>query len=228
MKEITQVRSITLWIFFVPFIALNVCLILITQFHGLFPNQEDILLNTIPYIDGGASISRTARVFPTYLIFKPAMFLTSYLLVKYWIYNKAIILNFDPGNQYINKILFFGIGSAILLTVHSIFLGIHFDNDLYKLFRRVVILLFIIFEIVAQGYLVFNFYKLKDKIIDIINFNFLKLKRYLVTLLIIVAFASIPIVSMPGYKFFKHALEWDYFLGVITFYLLTFFMWKKK
>ena len=68
-----------------------------------------------------------------------------------------------------------------------------------------MILLFIIFEIVAQGYLVFNFYKLKDKIIDIINFNFLKLKRYLVTLLIIVAFASIPIVSMPGYKFFKHA-----------------------
>ena len=29
-------------------------------------------------------------------------------------------------------------------------------------------------------------------------------------------------------KFFKHALEWDYFIGVITFYLLTFFMWKKK
>ena len=31
----------------------------------------------------------------------------------------------------------------------------------------------------------------------------------LVTLLIIVAIASIPIVIMPGYKFFKHALEWD-------------------
>jgi len=26
----------------------------------------------------------------------------------------------------------------------------------------------------------------------------------------------------------KHALEWDYFLGVIAFYLLTFFMWKKQ
>ena len=29
-------------------------------------------------------------------------------------------------------------------------------------------------------------------------------------------------------KFFKHALEWDYFIGVISFYLLTFFMWKKN
>ena len=228
MNEIKQVKSISIWIFLVPFFALNLCLILITQFHGLFPNQEDVLLNTIPYFDGGASISRTARVFPTYLIFKPAMFLTSYLLIKYWVYNKKIILTFDPDNQFVDRILFFGIGSAILLTIHSIFLGIHFDSSLYKLFRRIVILLFIIFEIIAQAYLVYNLYKIKDRIIDIININFLKLKRFLVTFLIIVAFVSLPIVSMPGYKFFKHALEWDYFLGVIIFYLLTFFMWKKK
>ena len=82
MDSIQKVKSITLWIFIVPFFAINACLILITQFHGLF-HPEDIIHNTIPYIDGGASISRTARVFPTYLIFKPAMFLTSYLLIKY-------------------------------------------------------------------------------------------------------------------------------------------------
>ena len=29
-------------------------------------------------------------------------------------------------------------------------------------------------------------------------------------------------------KILKHALEWNYFLGVITFYLLTFFLWKKN
>ena len=29
-------------------------------------------------------------------------------------------------------------------------------------------------------------------------------------------------------KFLKHALEWDYFIGVISFYLLTFFLWKKN
>ena len=45
----------------------------------------------IQYLDGGTSISRTARPFPTWLIFKPAMFFTSYLLIKYWLYNKQII-----------------------------------------------------------------------------------------------------------------------------------------
>jgi hypothetical protein len=29
-------------------------------------------------------------------------------------------------------------------------------------------------------------------------------------------------------KFLKHGLEWDYFLGVISFYLLTFFNVEKK
>ena len=227
MDSIQKVKSITLWIFIVPFFAINACLILITQFHGLF-RPEDIIHNTIPYIDGGASISRTARVFPTYLIFKPAMFLTSYLLIKYWIYNKNIILSLDNNNKNVKKIIFFGIGSAILLTIHSIFLGIKFDYDLYKLFRRVVMLLFIIFEIVAQAYLVITLFKLKDKIINKINFKFLKLKGILVSILIIVAILAIPIVSMPGNKFLKHALEWDYFVGVISFYLLTYFMWKKN
>ena len=93
---------------------------------------------------------------------------------------------------------------------------------------------FIIFEIVAQAYLVATFYSFKDKLNRYINIKFLNLKIILVSILIIVALVSIPIISLPGdnfmglnLKFLKHALEWDYFLGVISFYLLTFFMWKK-
>ena len=228
MENISNVRSISIWIFIIPFVAINACLILITQFHSLFPNQQDIIHNTIPYFDGGASISRTARVFPTYLIFKPAMFFTSYLLIKYWLGNKKIVSKFEPENKHIKKFVFFGIGSAILLTIHSVFLGIKFDVDIYKLFRRVVMLAFIIFEIVAQVYLVLSLYKIRNKITNYINPLFLKLKITLVSILIVVAFISIPIISQPGNKFLKHALEWDYFVGVISFYMLTFFMWKKN
>ena len=228
MDKVAKIKSISIWIFIVPFLALNICLILITQFHELFPNKVDIIHNTIPYIDGQVSISRTARVFPTYLIFKPAMFLTSFLLIKYWLYNKEIILSFKKDHKYIKYIIFFGIGSAILLTLHSIFLGIKFDNDLYKLFRRVVMLCFILFEVIAQTYLVIILYSFKNKLLNFINIKFLKMKLILVSLLIIVALISIPIVTMPGNKFIKHALEWDYFMGVISFYLLTFFMWKNK
>ena len=228
MNEINKTKSISIWIFIVPFVALNTCLILITNFPGLFPNKEDLVLNTIPYIDGGTSISRTARVFPTYLIFKPAMFLTSYLLIKYWIYNKKIILSIQRNHKHVNKIFFFGVASAVCLTLHSIFLGIKFDYDLYKLFRRVIMLSFIIFEIVAQAYLVITLYSIKKSISKFINEKYLKLKAILVSVLIFVAIVSIPLVTMPGNKFLKHALEWDYFLGVICFYMLTFLMWKSS
>ena len=161
MDQISKAKSISIWIFIVPFIAINACLIIITQFHSLFPNQEDIIHNTIPYIDGGASISRTARPYPTWLIFKPSMFLTSFLLIKYWIYNREIIKFFNQDHKYIKRIFYFGIASAVALTIHSIFLGIKFDNDFYKLFRRVILLSFIIFELVAQAYLVATFYSFK-------------------------------------------------------------------
>jgi len=230
MDKIRKIKSISLWIFIIPFIAINSCLILITQFHELFPNQEDIIHFTIPYIDGGASISRTARPYPSWLIFKPAMFLTSFLLIKYWFYNKEVIRYFNKDHKYLKKVIFFGVASAIALTIHSIFLGIKFDNDLYKLFRRVVMLSFIIFEIIAQAYLVAILYSLKGKLADHINPKILKAKVLLVSLLIVVAIICVPIISWPGdkYKFLKHLLEWDYFLGVITFYLLTFLMWKKN
>ena len=56
---------------------------------------------------------------------------------------------------------------------------------------------------------------------------FLIIKTILVSILVIVAFASLPILVTKGNTHFKHALEWNYFVGVITFYLLTFFFWRR-
>ena len=235
MDKIQKARSISIWIFIIPFLAVNICLLLINEFQWIFPNQEDIIHNAFPYFDGQASISRTVRPYPSWLIFKPAMFLTSFLLIKYWLYNKEIVQHYKGNNKYVKKFVFFGIASAIALVLHSIFLGIKFDYNLYKLFRRVIMLSFIIFEITAQAYLVAAFYSFKNKLDNHINKIFLNLKIILVSTLIFVAIISIPIISLPGdnffgfnLKFLKHALEWDYFIGVISFYLLTFFLWRKN
>ena len=106
MDKIQKAKSISIWIFLIPFVSINACLILITEFHWLFPNQGDIIHNTFPYFDGGASISRTVRPYPTWLIFKPAMFVTSFLLIKYWYCNKHIIINFNKDHKYVKKLFF--------------------------------------------------------------------------------------------------------------------------
>ena len=53
------------------------------------------------------------------------------------------------------------------------------------------------------------------------------LKLLLVALLAVVAIGSLPILVTKGNTHFKHALEWNYFVGVITFYLLTYFFWRR-
>jgi len=90
-----------------------------------------------------------------------------------------------------------------------------------------VILGFIIFEIVAQTLLVISIFKIKEKIKKLINKKILILKIILVIILIITALAAIPFLASSGYPRFKHALEWNYFIGVIFFYLLSFLFWKK-
>ena len=231
MKEIAQIRKLSLWIFLVPLLAINLCLI-ISQNPEFLDNTifsvDQIGRSgfSIPYLDGGLSISRAARTFPQYLIFKPAMFLTAVLLYIYWKNNNQLINNLNSTNIN-HKFKTFGILSAVFLVIHSILLGVKFDIQIYKLFRRVVLLLFIIFEIIAQGILVYHFYKIKLKLRELINKNILVLKIILVTILALVGILSLPILITKGNTQFKHGLEWNYFVGVILFYLFSRFFWRR-
>ena len=233
MGNIDKIRKTSIWIFILPVVALNLCLFISVNYN-IFENTIFIVDQvgrtgfTIPYIDGNVSISRTARGYPAYLIFKPAMILTAILVIKYWFENNKLLgaVKNEEGKK--NYFFIFGVGSAIFLILHSIFLGIKFDYDLYKLFRRFVILAFIIFELVAQALLVINIFKIKEKIEKRINKKILILKIVLVSFLSIVSIASIPFLISSGYTHFKHALEWNYFIGVVLFYFLSFLFWKKE
>ena len=231
MYEIAQIRKLSLWIFFTPLVAINLCLI-ISQNPEFFENTIFVVDQigrsgfSIPYLDGSLSISRASRTFPQYLIFKPSMILTALLLYFYWQNNNDLVNKLNSTSLNF-KFKTFGVLSAIFLAIHSIFLGIKFDIQLYKLFRRIILLLFIIFEIIAQGYLVYHFYKLRDKLNKFVNKKYLILKIILVSFLALVAILSLPLLVSKGNTHFKHALEWNYFVGVILFYLLSRLFWKK-
>ena len=232
MKIISQIRRLSLWIFFIPLVAINLCLLISIKF--------DLLENTIfvvdqigrsgfsiPYLDGSLSISRASRTYPQFLIFKPALILTSVLLYFYWQKNNLLINYFNEISNKNYNFKTLGILSAACLAVHSLLLGVDVDIKIFKLLRRIVLLGFIISEIIAQGLLVFNLYKLKTKIQHLFNQKILRAKIILVSLLTAVALLSLPILIMDGGTHFKHALEWNFFIGVILFYLLTRFFWKE-
>ena len=233
MKEITQIRKLSLWVFFIPLIAINLCLFISINYNLLentifIVDQIGRSAFTIPYIDGSLSISRASRTYPAFLIFKPGMILTSFLLYFYWKKNNTLINKFNNISNKNYNFKTFGILSAIFLAIHALLLGVEIDIKIFKLLRRVILLSFIIFEIVAQGLLVYNFYKLKEKIQKFFNSTVLKCKIFLVFVLAAVAIASLPVLITEGNVRLKHALEWNYFVGVIFFYLLTRLFWRRQ
>ena len=136
MENIGQIRKVSIWIFIVPVVILNLCLLI--SVNGEFLQgtifQVDAIGRsavTIPYIDGGTSISRASRTYPAYLLFKPGMIITSILLVNYWIANNKLIKEIDNQNNKNKNFLIFGVGSALFLISHSIFLGISFEADFF-------------------------------------------------------------------------------------------------
>ena len=100
MREITQIRKLSLWIFIIPLVAINFCLFISQNPEFL----ENTIFNvdqigrsgfSIPYFDGSLSISRASRTFPQYLIFKPGMWVTAIMLYFYWKNNNDLINHFN-------------------------------------------------------------------------------------------------------------------------------------
>ena len=86
MKEIAQIRGLSLWIFFIPLVAINLCLFISIN-YDLFENtllSVDQIGKTnfsIPYLL--QFIYSSSRIYPQYLVFKPSMILTAILLFFY-------------------------------------------------------------------------------------------------------------------------------------------------
>ena len=156
------------------------------------------------------------------------MVITALLLCAYWYKNNLLINYFKNTKSKKNSFMMFGVLSAIFLIIHSLLLGIETDIKIFKFLRRVILLSFIIFEIIAQSLLVINFYRLKKQLNSLFNPIILKCKIILVAFLIFVALISIPLLINSGNVHFKHGLEWNYFIGVILFYLLTHLFWKNN
>ena len=195
----------------------------ISRFMGALTSEKVSVKSKVFQWFNCVAYSTLAALLGRMIIFPAGVLSDSELVIRLIVLITCIgIFIFTKKNLVIPTIL-----SAIFLAIHSIFLGIKFDIQIYKLMRRVVLLLFIIFEIIAQGILVYHFYKIKNKLEELINKKVLIMKVILVSILALVAILSLPILVSKGNTHFKHALEWNYFVGVVLFYLFSRFFWRR-
>jgi hypothetical protein len=180
-----------------------------------------------PFLYGEVSISNLVKRHPINYFFKFFLYIGIILMIMYWYnYNKIfkIILN-----KKINIFYFFGLGSAIFLFFHVYFLGTNSNNEFLKDFRKSVIILFILFEVIAQTFLAMKIYKHKDIFTKYCYKLIVLSKVFFVSFILI--FTVCVIIILYNYNVpsnVEYILEWNYFIALLLFYLLSYLMWKKK
>ena len=207
--------------------------------YKLFPKLENIFLYwkfnadvgttevINPFLYGEVSISNVVKRIPFNFIFKPLMYGASFFMMIYWLnYRSFFIKNNLKLN---NRFVFFGVFSSIFLFLHVLFLGNNFDIPYFQKIRRLVIILFILFEILAEFFLAKKIYYNKYFLIDLMKIKIVNLKIIFVYTVIFITFASLAymIIFDPSGRF-NNILEWNYFIFLTLFYFLSAIIWKKK
>lgn len=193
------------------------------------PNYFDPTKKVVnPFFYGETSISNIAKRYPIYLIFKPFLFITSLLMVLYWVYTKKIICSFNKKEE-IQFYYISGILSGIFLFLHVLLLGAEIENQiLYKL-KRSLIILFIFFELLAQLFLIKKLLNMKEIINNFIKIAVLQIKKYLVLFFIsLTIIITLLLIIFDPSKEVNYIIEWNYFVILSFYYLLTFYLWKKS
>ena len=185
-----------------------------------------------PYLHGEVSISRTARYFPATLIFKPLLILSAIFLILYWKNNLALFSEFKNKNilnNFSNLFFYFGIISSVFLILHASFLGLDIDSKLFSKIRKIIIISFIFFEVLAQFYMTKNLFNFKSKLKNYLNYAVLNLKIvFISTVLVITVMIFFILVFGDLNSSTKHILEWNYFSILLIYYLLSSLLWKSS
>ena len=133
----------------------------------------------------------------------------------------------------INYFFIAGIASTIFLFLHAYFLGRPdwkelYDVNFYRLFRRFIIISFILLTLIAQLLLVITLTKIRKSIDQLIKQKILWIKLFFTIFLIVLTISIALTMGLVDHNdIFNNITEWNYFLLMLINYLLSFFIWKK-
>ena len=179
-----------------------------------------------PFIYGESSISNIVKRYPINYVFKTLLYISVVFMFLYWInYNTLFKEILNTKN---NKFVYYGTISAVFLFLHITFLGSEIDSKAFKTFRKLVIVLFILSEVIAQFLLTLTLMKNKKNLSSYCKSTIINIK---ITFICLVSLISIVVVFvLIKYDLSSkvdYILEWNYFAGLLFYYLLSFLIWKR-
>ena len=181
-----------------------------------------------PFLYGETSISNIVKRYPVKYVFKSLMFASSILMIVYWtLYLNIFNSIFNEKKKY--SFFVFGVLSSIFLFLHSFSLGVNFESEFFLKLKKSYIIFFIVFEILAQIFLIKSILIKKGILINYLNNKIIILKLNFVRFI-----CAITLVMLSIFIFFNldskfdYIVEWNYFVILLIFYILSFLLWKKN
>ena len=136
------------------------------------------------------------------------------LLIFYWSIYHSLFFNVLKSKKNIFRV--FGLISAISLFLHVSFLGVKFESEIFNSIKRLFIIFFILFELLAQYFLTVGLFENKKKLIKLCN---IKLINFKIGFLILVLPVSLVLVIIMLFfdlsSKYHYLLEWNYFTVLI-------------
>ena len=119
--------------------------------------------------------------------------------------------------------------SAIFLFLHVLFLGIDNQTDLIRQLRRIIIVSFIMFEILAEFYLAKKLYNCRNILEQYMYKKIILAKIIFVSIIVFATFTILLLIAIKDMSSnFNNIVEWNYFTFLLVFYLLSAIAWKKN
>ena len=149
-------------------------------------------------------------------------------MIFYWINYYSLLKKILPFRKGTNSFALFGILSAIFLFLHVLLLGIDNQTDLIRQFRRIIIVSFIIFEILAEFYLAKKLYNCRNILQQYMYKKIILAKIIFVSIIVFATSIILFLIAIKDMSSnFNNIVEWNYFTFLLVFYLLSTIAWKK-
>jgi len=176
-----------------------------------------------PYLEGCASISKSARNGLSAILFKLIVLPVMTLLSIYWFISYCYIKNLKGIKVLQNNLMLItGIIGSLFGILYTAFLGS--EGDIYQLLRRFGIYFFFLGTYVSQALEVTQL----TNIFEIKDFKPLRGMKFLIFFI-----GFIILVSTPFYGFIEkddwleNVLEWNITFLICSYFIVSSFLWRK-
>jgi len=206
----------------VPFFAVHITLV-----NSI---AEGHLPLCIPHIEGCFTISRAARSGSSLHIFRATMLPTSTLLLIYWLYANAWLLQLkNERKPALTVMTSLGVAGALFLILYATYLGT--EGEFYRWMRRYGVTFYFSFTALAQIFFARRLHQLSSMGVVSCVTNLIRLKWMMCIFQWAIGLLSIPLGLVINEEDTRNAVqnivEWNFALAMHVYFFLTYLMYRR-